>query len=230
MSSITVLIVEDHPVLLSHFLSIANEIEGIKVDGVSTRDLAIEKINANKYDIALIDIMLSEHSQNREGLEVIKELIIANINTYILAISGTADISAAVDCYEMGVRHFLQKAAMRGKNEIKDLIQSGIDYTKEIRKSKSSALHQYLPSGIEDCIDTGLLAAFNQHMDLYIDQINKRNYKNASEIAGSLYDLCNAITSSLNPTDQRNIYQKMVALTSYWKLNRDLYAAREDMS
>jgi len=230
MENVSVLIVEDDKDLANNYVEIINIMDNIKIDAVSSASSAIEKINMNQYDIAIVDIMLSNSVEDRFGFNVIRELKRLNHKTFIAVLSASDNIEVSVDAFEMGVHKYLLKKRIKGSQDIINLVKEGIKYKKKIIKDSIKETIKSFPSEIDEFIDSKLINAFQEHLEDYITQITERNYKKASEIAEAIYKMCKQISEALNPIDQRTTYQKVVALASYWKLNRDLYATRKDIS
>lgn len=76
--------------------------------------------------------------------------------------------------------------------------------------------------------DNNLLDSFEAVSRLYHNYLEEENYTEAAEAANSAYKLCQKLIESIESERQRSeeLYRKLVALSSYWKLNRDLYSVR----
>ena len=81
----------------------------------------------------------------------------------------------------------------------------------------------------EDVIDSIVLTELEIQNRSFQDYLEKRDYLQAAKIANAAYEICEKIIKILDQNTQRDIYQKIVALSEYWKLNRDLYALRRDI-
>jgi len=84
---------------------------GFTVQSASTEQEAMQKVLHGNFDLALIDIMLSEQDR-RGGLKVISELRRVNPRTKIIAISGSHDINVALESFRLGVFEFLPKGSI----------------------------------------------------------------------------------------------------------------------
>jgi hypothetical protein len=71
-----------------------------------------------------------------------------------------------------------------------------------------------------------LITSFEEVLKLYQDYLERREYGKAADAANSAYEMCNKILESLQRQDNEELYRKLVALASYWKLNKDLYSVR----
>jgi len=81
----------------------------------------------------------------------------------------------------------------------------------------------------EDVIDSIVLTELEIQNRSFQDHLEKRDYLQAAKTANAAYEICEEIIKILDQNTQRDIYQKIVALSEYWKLNRDLYALRRDI-
>jgi two-component system response regulator RegA len=104
----SVLVVEDN----DHFRdAVAKNLTqaGFLVESAATEQEAIDKVRRDYYDVAVVDIMLADRVNNRGGFNVIREVHKVNPSTKIVVVSGSADISVAIESYRLHVFEFLQK-------------------------------------------------------------------------------------------------------------------------
>ena len=225
-----VLVVEDDSKTVV-YLSKSLKKSGLKVDVAKSRQEAIERIKLKQYDAAIIDINLGDRELSGSGMEVIKYLKSKNVDTLIIVLTGHASTETAIASVNLGVDKYL----IKGEKPYQDYISDLLDLLRLKEKSTFLASNGNiekpgnLPVEIEDYIDDTLKTSFNENLSSFFYFIENRKYQEASNIAGALYDLCKNIMSHLNYEQQRNIYQKVAALSAYWKLNRDLYASRRDL-
>lgn len=82
---------------------------GFVVESALTESDAIQRIRHDHYDLAFVDIILSDRAGDRGGLRVIAELLRTKFGTKVIAISGSPDIAVAVEAFRLGVFDYLQK-------------------------------------------------------------------------------------------------------------------------
>ena len=68
-----------------------------------------------------------------------------------------------------------------------------------------------------------IIKALNESSQQYEKYLSERDYAQAATLANDIYDMCIRIAETLNSEEQGQIYTKVIALSSYWKLSRDLY-------
>lgn len=76
---------------------------------------------------------------------------------------------------------------------------------------------------VEQYIDSTILDGLKSLSTVYEENLKNKNYIKVVEVANSAYAMCETIIKSLDPVKDKDIYRKTVALSSYWKLNTDLY-------
>lgn len=100
---------------------------GFFVQSALTEAEALERIHREHYDVAFIDIMLSDRIADRSGLNVISELLKTNPHSKVIVISGADDVDMAVDAFNLGIFAFLQKNRISSPNEIVSAANRAID-------------------------------------------------------------------------------------------------------
>jgi ActR/RegA family two-component response regulator len=110
---------------------------GFVVQSALTEEEAIEKIHQEHYDVAFIDIMLSDSIADRGGLNVISELLKISPHCKVIVISGVDDIKVAVDAYRSGIFAFLEKRSLSSLSEI--VAAASLAAASEIRPAKDAA-------------------------------------------------------------------------------------------
>ncbi|NET55715.1 MAG: ATP-binding protein [Symploca sp. SIO2E6] len=75
---------------------------------------------------------------------------------------------------------------------------------------------------VDDIVLLGLEAIYREYQ-LYLDQ---KDYKMASKSALQAVELLSNIAESLDSTQDRDVYRRIVALRSYWELMANLYKSR----
>ena len=81
------------------------EVEGYQVDTASDGKEALEKLQANAYDLAFLDIKLPELS----GTEVLRKLRSSDINIPVVIMTAFATVKNAIECTKLGAVQYLQK-------------------------------------------------------------------------------------------------------------------------
>jgi DNA-binding response OmpR family regulator len=81
------------------------EVEGYEADTASDGKAALEKLQANAYDLAFLDIKLPELS----GTEVLRKLRASDIYIPIVIMTAFATVKNAIECTKLGAVQYLQK-------------------------------------------------------------------------------------------------------------------------
>lgn len=101
-----ILIIEDDLRLAERFLETIRAL-GVDVDVAVSKDDAIEKLQSYFYDLALVDIMLSDDPTDRGGEEVVDFISNKRSKTKIVVISATLDVGVPVRLFRKGILDFL---------------------------------------------------------------------------------------------------------------------------
>lgn len=107
------LIIDDDRNILTT-LEVYLEDKGLEVAGASTGVHGIELFQREKPDLVLLDMKLPD----RDGLEVLKEIITSNIKTQVLMITAYATIETAVSAVKMGAFDYLPKPFVPGQLDL----------------------------------------------------------------------------------------------------------------
>ncbi len=107
------LIIDDDRNILTT-LEVYLEDKGLEVAGASTGVHGIELFQREKPDLVLLDMKLPD----RDGLEVLKEIIASNIKTQVLMITAYATIETAVSAVKMGAFDYLPKPFVPGQLDL----------------------------------------------------------------------------------------------------------------
>ncbi len=99
-----ILVMEDDPNVAGGLETIFSE-EGFAVDLAGTGRLALEAFRQNRFDLLVADIRLPD----MDGMEIIRWVKESAPDTEVIAISGYATTSLAVDAMKLGVHDFLPK-------------------------------------------------------------------------------------------------------------------------
>lgn len=99
-----ILVMEDDPNVAGGLEAILGE-EGFKVDLAETGRLALEAFRRHRFDLLVADIRLPD----MDGLEIIRQVKESSPETEVIAISGYATTSLAVDAMKLGVHDFVPK-------------------------------------------------------------------------------------------------------------------------
>lgn len=99
-----VLVVDDTK-NIRELLTTCLEVEGYQVDTASDGKAALEKLQANAYDLAFLDIKLPELS----GTEVLRRLRAADIYIPVIIMTAFATVKNAIECTKLGAVQYLQK-------------------------------------------------------------------------------------------------------------------------
>jgi len=99
-----ILVVDDDKGILKSFSAIL-ELKGYRVSTAECGQEAIEKYQANYYNLALIDIKLPD----LEGTELIKQFNLINPGTKKIMVTGYATLENAIKSLNWGADGYLQK-------------------------------------------------------------------------------------------------------------------------
>lgn len=99
-----ILVVDDDKGILKSFSAIL-ELKGYRVSTAENGQEAIEKYQANYYNLALIDIKLPD----LEGTELIKQFNLINPGTKKIMVTGYATLENAIKSLNWGADGYLQK-------------------------------------------------------------------------------------------------------------------------
>ncbi len=75
-------------------------------------------------------------------------------------------------------------------------------------------------------IDNTILHGLGDIAKLYEEYIEKQDYSKVAQTANSAYEMLDRIAESLDKNSE--VYRRVIALSEYWRLNRDLYASRSE--
>lgn len=146
-----ILVTDDHLIVRKGLMKIiSDEFLSVTFDEASNGKIALDKLKANKYDIAILDITMPEMS----GLDVLRQVKAENITTPILILSSHPEEQYAIRILKAGASGFISKetAADELANAIRK-ITSGKKYITEtlaekiadnISDNPSKALHESL--------------------------------------------------------------------------------------
>jgi DNA-binding NtrC family response regulator len=104
MSKGKILIVDDEEIL-NDLLSNHLKNEGFDVSKAYDGLTATELVDANDYDIVILDVFLPK----KHGLDVLKHIARTEKNIQVIMATGYSDISSAVESLKMGAFDFLLK-------------------------------------------------------------------------------------------------------------------------
>jgi len=106
VTTITVLLVDDHPVVRKGIGQLITQEPGFQVVGeAESAAQALELIKTRKPDVAVLDLTLKGVS----GLELIKEIRNANLPTHLLVVSMHDERVYAERCLRLGANGYVMK-------------------------------------------------------------------------------------------------------------------------
>ena len=116
MSPISVLVVDDEPLIAEAHCAYTQKVDGFVVAGVAhTAREAMSLLRADPIDLVLLDLNLPD----KHGLEIARALRAAGSGTDVLAVTSNRDITMIRQAVALGVTHYLLKpftfAAFRDK-------------------------------------------------------------------------------------------------------------------
>lgn len=90
-------------------------------------------------------------------------------------------------------------------------------------KNSEDRQQEELQEQTDDYIDAKIIAGLDRLNVVYEEYLNKKDYAKAAETAKSAYEMIQQIANALDPKTQKEVYQRTMALASFWKLSMDLY-------
>ncbi|HYR84126.1 MAG TPA: sigma-54 dependent transcriptional regulator [Terriglobia bacterium] len=99
-----ILIVDDEPGIRQSLKGVFED-EGFTTEAVASGEECLRKIEANSYDLVLLDIWLP----GADGLETLRRLREKSPDTRVIMISGHATIATAVSATKLGAYDFIEK-------------------------------------------------------------------------------------------------------------------------
>jgi len=108
----TLIIDDDRNILTT--LEVYLEDKGLEVSLASSGDRGLEIFRKERPDLVLLDMRLPD----RDGLEVLKEIIASGIKTQVLMITAYASIETAVSAVKMGAFDYLPKPFVPGQLDL----------------------------------------------------------------------------------------------------------------
>jgi NtrC-family two-component system response regulator AlgB len=105
------LIVDDEKNIRRAFL-MALESMGHESTAAESGALAIEELKASSYDVAFLDLKLSEES----GLDVLQEILSTSPRTAVIIVTAYASVETAVEAMRRGAFDYLPKPMYPGSD------------------------------------------------------------------------------------------------------------------
>jgi len=132
-----VLVVDDDKVLLKSFKEVL-ELEGYLVDTAMTGREAIEKSEANFYNLTLIDIRLAD----MEGTELLTRIRETTPKMVKIMITGYPSLESAKDSVNKGADGYLIKPV--DMTELLNMIRDRLSKQEEARKYSEEKVKEYI--------------------------------------------------------------------------------------
>lgn len=132
-----VLVVDDTKNIRA-LLTTCLEVEGYQVDTASDGKTALERLLANAYDLAFLDIKLPELS----GTDVLRKLRSSDIYIPVIIMTAFATVKNAIECTKLGAVQYLQKpfSAEKVRTVLKELREG----TEHVSYQKNMDLARHL--------------------------------------------------------------------------------------
>jgi len=133
-----ILVVDDDKVVLGNFRDIL-ELEGYSVDTAETGKEAIEKSNANFYNLALIDIRLPD----MEGTRLLTTMRDTVPRMVKIIVTGYPSLENAKDAVNMGADGYIVKPIM-DTDEFLQKIKEHLKKQEEARRYSEHKVAEYI--------------------------------------------------------------------------------------
>ncbi len=119
----SILLIDDEDIILKSFSSDLRH-DGFVVTPVFSGELALKKLQHNKYDVVITDLKMGQV----DGIEVLADVKRTSPQTVVIILTGQADLSSAVEALRLGADDFLQKPC--DYEELKVRIINGLEKNK----------------------------------------------------------------------------------------------------
>lgn len=124
-----ILIVEDNDLLRGELASLLMQ-KGCKVEEAGAGTEALERIENRRFDVILLDLMLSYDKHQIQGADFLRHLKARNIDTPVIVVTNKASNEAILESFESGagnVYAFLLKSLITPEN-ILQLIENALHF------------------------------------------------------------------------------------------------------
>jgi len=132
-----ILVVEDSVSYGRMFQNIV-ERTGAVVDLAANLGEAITQVENHVYDVALVDIMLSDDVTDRGGMTVIERIRDIGQRTCVVVISATHDVRVPVAAFENGAFAYLVKNSIKSSDDILRIVRKAIEASSRTAQNKGS--------------------------------------------------------------------------------------------
>jgi DNA-binding NarL/FixJ family response regulator len=133
MNFISLLIVDDHPVVQQGLQYLLHSCDDIKVMGsFSFGKEALQFLKFNKVDVVLLDVNLPDI----HGIEMCREIKKIQAKTYILALSNHSERSLITQMVHSGASGYMLKNASSDEliQAIRDVMQGKLAFNQQVQK------------------------------------------------------------------------------------------------
>lgn len=151
-----ILIIDDEQSIRSTLREIL-EYEKYTIDEAKDGQEGLDKLIANKYDIALCDVKMPK----MDGIELLERVQMAGIDTQFIMISAHGTIETAVDATKMGAFDFVPKPP--DLNRLLLTVKNALDKSSLVTETKT--LKKKLSKRYEMIGESGSLAEVKEMMD-----------------------------------------------------------------
>src|SRR5512134_3157833 len=139
-----ILVIEDEPAILEFLLNLFRA-EGWDALGASSGSEGIEKIEKERFDVILTDLMLP----GADGIEILRTVKKIHSDAEVVLMTGYGTVDSAIEAMRAGAFHFLTKPFRA--EEVLHLVDKAFDrrqLTRENRFLKAEARGRYQIEGI----------------------------------------------------------------------------------
>jgi two-component system, NtrC family, nitrogen regulation response regulator NtrX len=99
-----ILCVDDNPDIRASLLD-QFSMEDFEVDTAEDGDIALQMIQANEYDLILLDVKMPK----MDGLMVLHEIRKLAKNPQVIMLSALNDVPTAMECVRLGAKDYISK-------------------------------------------------------------------------------------------------------------------------
>jgi DNA-binding NtrC family response regulator len=145
LKSPRILVIDDEAVVCASCKRILSE-EGYQVHCQQDPRAGLQDAVAGDYDLILLDIVMPE----MDGLEVLKELKSAGVNSEVVVITGYATVETAVDAMKQGAADYLSKPFT--PDELVVVIQKALECSAMYRENQALRQELQLHKGFEGIV------------------------------------------------------------------------------
>jgi len=128
--TVTILIIDDEPVVLRSCIKILSRMSGLAIDTASSGREGLEKAQQKKYDLVITDLKMP----NMSGLDVLKTLRTQQPDVTVIIFTGYATVDSVREALKLGAFDYIPKPFT--PEELRTVIDNAIASRKDAGDAK----------------------------------------------------------------------------------------------